>query len=139
MGNKFNKKLKKTQEKKENTINSNFIGEYKVIFLGASGTGAKTNLLNILNGRDFNDSEISTSSISYFVRSIELENNKYIILNLLDTVGQKGFRKLNVLFLKEINCSVLGYAINSKESFDVIKDYWCPKIKELDYCKLPYS
>ena len=138
MGNKFNKKLEKTQEKKENAINSNIKDEYKVIFLGESGTGAKTNLINILVGKDFNENEYSTVGFNYSQKNISLENNKHIILNLCDTVGQEKYRELNGVYLNGIDCAVLGYAINYKETFEEIKNYWCPRIKKLSYCKLIY-
>ena len=84
MGNKFNKKLEKTQKKKENVINSNTVVEYKVIFLGEAGTGAKTNLINILVGKAFIENEESTLASCFSQKSISLENNKHIILNLWD-------------------------------------------------------
>ena len=37
-----------------------------------------------------------------------------------------------------IDCAVLGYEINNKETFEEIKNYWCPRIKKLGYCKLIY-
>ena len=138
MGNKFNKKLEKTQEKKENDINSNNKDEYKVIFLGATGTGAKTNLINRLAREIFNKNEVSTLSCSYVTKFIDLENNKKIILNLWDTPGQEKLRTLTEAFLHDIDCAILGYAINNRESFEDIKNYWCPKIKKLGYCKLIY-
>ena len=50
MGNQNNKKLEENDEKKENDIIKNIKKEYKVIFLGESGVGAKTNLIRRLMG-----------------------------------------------------------------------------------------
>ena len=141
MGNKNNKKLEKTNEKKEIDIIQNIKNEYMVIFLGGAGVGAKTNLIRRLMGEKFDEHSMATLASQTIKRHFPLKNNGEIVLEFRDTAGQETFRTLNVdIFLKKIenDCIVLGYRIDNFNSFKEIKEYWYPKIKELNACKLIY-
>ena len=144
MGNKNNKKLEKTEktnEKEEIDIIQNIKNEYKVIFLGEAGVGAKTNLIRRLMGEKFDEHSVATVISQIVRRHFPLKNNGEIVLEFRDTVGQEKFRTLNVdFYLKKIenDCIVLGYRIDNFNSFKEIKEYWYPKIKELNACKLIY-
>ena len=47
----------------------------------------------------------------------------------LDLCGQKINLDLNILFLRKVNIIALGYDITNKESFNNIKNFWFPNIK----------
>ena len=93
--------------------------EYKVMFLGETGTGAKTSLINRLIDKKFdtkNESTICPNSAYIFI-----QNDLGIIkLELWDTPGGKKFRKLNKLFIKGSHCIVLGYDITNQSTFNEI-------------------
>ena len=104
--------------------------EFKVIFVGDSGTGAKTCLIErILYGR-FNPNTQSTFSCSFVTKYATNYLGKKIILNLWDTTGQEKFRALTKIFLKDSNCVVLGYSIDHEYSFDAVEFYY-ETVKEM--------
>ena len=111
--------------------------EYKIVFIGESGVGAKSNLINILSGLKYDEYYPSTTSASFSEIKIKLKQKKDIAFNLWDTIGQKSFRQLTKIFLKDIDCAVIGYDITDRETFDEAKYYWYKTIKdEFQTCKL---
>ena len=48
----------------------------------------------------------------------------------MDTAGQETFNAINENYYQQADCCLLVYAINSKDSFEKIKDYYVLKIKE---------
>ena len=114
------------------------INEFKIIFLGDAGVGAKTTLINRIMGEKFNEDEHTTSTCSFTQKHVDIGNNEELILDLWDTIGQEEYRRLVIIFLNNIDCVVLGYDVTNKFSFEAIKDYWYPKIKELNLCNLIY-
>ena len=143
MGNKNIKKENnnfKKEDKEINDINESKIkDEYKIVFIGESGTGAKTNLINRLTGIEFKKNLESTSINSYSDIKIGEEFQKEIILHLWDTIGQEGYKKINKIFMQNLDCAVIGYDITVRETFQETINYWYPTIKnEFDTCKLIY-
>ena len=47
------------------------MNEFKVIFIGPSGVGVKTSLINRIIGKEFNDHQESTISVSYGTKMIK--------------------------------------------------------------------
>ena len=121
-----------------NRNNSIIKNEFNIIFLGASGCGAKTNLIRRLINESFDEMSMSTLISSYASKSVDIGSNEKIILNLWDTAGQEKYRSLTNIYMRDKDCAVLGYGIDNINSFKEIKDYWYPKIKELNPCKLIY-
>ena len=104
------------------------IHELKVILVGNSGVG-KTNLINVLTGRKFEQS-IMTTTISTFVeKKMEMGNKKYN-LEIWDTAGQEKFHSLTKLFIKESRIVLFVYDITDKNSFTEIKS-WVKIVKEV--------
>ena len=64
------------------------MNEFKVIFLGSSGAGAKTSLIKRIIGEKFNKNESSTNAGSYASKIIKTLYGE-IMLTLWDTAGQK--------------------------------------------------
>jgi len=97
--------------------------EYKLVLLGGSGIGAKTSLIKrfILNRFD---SVMMTTSGANFCSTFIQVNLGIIRLGIWDTVGQKLYRKLSEVFIKNSHCIILGYDITSNDSFDEIKEFW---------------
>ena len=112
--------------------------EYKIIFVGESGTGAKTSLINRLVGIEFKYDLLSTISPSYTDLKIKLKMNKVITLHLWDTIGQEKYRSLTKLFMRDLDCIVIGYDITRKESFEEAKGFWYNMVKKENLCDLIY-
>ena len=68
---------------------------------------------------------------------MDIGNNEELILELWDTIGQEAYRAVTKIFLKNIDCVVLGYDITSRQSFNSI-EYWHQAIKDVNLCNLIY-
>ena len=116
--------LKKNSEINNNKDSKCIKGKYKVCFLGSCGAGAKTCLINAIIGKDFDRNTNSTLSPSYVIKTVKLDNNREIELELWDTVGQVKLKALTKLFLTNIDCFVFGFDVTSNISFDEIKEWY---------------
>ena len=103
--------------------------DYKIVFLGESGTGAKTCLINQIIYNQF-ENYSSTSTAAYYSTFIQVELG-IIKLDLWDTAGQERFRSINRIFIKDSHCAILGYDITNKSSFKEIKNYHYNKVKNI--------
>ena len=72
---------------------------FKILFVGESGTGAKTSLIKCIIGEDFDRNERTTNGCTYYVKRVKTSKGE-ILLYLLDTIGQEKYRKYNKCFLK---------------------------------------
>ena len=104
------------------------IHELKVILVGNSGVG-KTNLINVLTGRKFEQSIMTTTISTYVEKKMEMGNKKYN-LEIWDTAGQEKFHSLTKLFIKESRIVLFVYNITDKNSFTEIKS-WVKIVKEV--------
>ena len=103
---------------------------YKVVLLGESGVGSKTSFINVVVKNKFDPNCQSTSGASYSGKIIYLNNGKYIGLDIWDTAGQEKYRDLTTIFIKEVDCVMLGYDVTRRESFENIKFFWYNHYKE---------
>ena len=106
------------------------INEFKVVFLGDSGTGAKTSLINRIVRDVFDKSVYATPCASYAYKIIHTELGG-ITLALLDTPGQIKYRSLAASIIKGAHCIILGYDVTSKKSFESIRDFWYNFLKKI--------
>ena len=103
--------------------------DYKIVFLGESGTGAKTCLINQIIYNEFENYSFTSPAVYY---STFIQVNLGIIkLNLWDTAGQERFRSINGIFIKDSHCAILGYDITNKRSFKEIENYHYNKVKNI--------
>ena len=112
--------MSKNEESKESEI--------KVILLGDSGVG-KTNLINIVTGKEFNENENVSIANSLSKKIIKLNENEYKI-NLWDTIGQEKFRQLTKLFYYNSKIVIFVYDITSRESFNSLPN-WVKEVEEI--------
>ena len=103
---------------------------YKIIFLGDSGLGAKTCLINRLVSNIYDDLTPSTNGASFATKFIKIKNGKEFLIDIWDTAGQEKYRGLNKHFLTNTNCVILGYDCTRRESFENIKNFWLQYVNE---------
>ena len=70
---------------------------------------------------------IGQNTSNQFVR---LDDGTIVELNILDTAGQEKYDSINEMYYKQADCCLLVYDITSKVSFEALKTYYIPKIKE---------
>ena len=133
MGNKSNKNNNKNKTEEELPNN-----EYKIVFVGGIGIGAKTTLIDKINNIKVDKDISSDYGGSVVTKHVDIGNNEEIILQLWDSPGHESYRGLIPIILKNAVCIILGYDITREETFKEIKDYFCPTIKERCPCELKY-
>ena len=105
----------------------------KIILLGESGVG-KTNLINVLLGKPFEENSYRSLSSSYSTGTFVHGDKKYPYV-LWDTAGQESYRSLNKIFMKNSNVVLFVYSIDNMKSFTEL-GYWieCAKNEVDEKC-----
>ena len=101
--------------------------EVKTILVGMTGTG-KTNIINALVDRPFDESKISTLTSSFVDKFMLIGNSKYHI-ELWDTAGQEQYKSLTKIFIQDSKIVIFVYDITNSDSFQEV-DYWVQSVKE---------
>lgn len=78
----------------------------------------KTSLITRFMYDTFDDQYAATIGIDFMLKTMYLENNKTIRLQLWDTAGQERFRSLIPSYIRDSNVAVVCYDITNKKSFD---------------------
>ena len=99
------------------------MNEFKVLFLGYTGTGAKTCLIKRIVENKFIFGYLGALGIDFKTKTIQT-NFGEIKLKLWDTAGQERFRNTQLSCVKGSDCIVLGYDITDRGSFELIKNYY---------------
>ena len=103
------------------------IQENKVILLGETAVG-KTSIIKRYYDDTFDTNEVTTISMSYVDKIIELNKMKYKLI-IWDTIGQEKYRSISKLFLTEAKIVILVYCIDKKDTFENL-DFWYNLYKE---------
>ena len=103
--------------------------EVKVILIGDQGVG-KTNLINIATKKKFNPNEDSTSSSTFSILKMEVDDQKFQI-NLWDTIGQEKYRQLTKLFFNNSKIVIFVYDITVYKSFKDLESWHKEVIEQI--------
>ena len=103
------------------------IQEIKVILLGETAVG-KTSIIKRYYDDTFDTNEVTTISMSYVDKIIELNKKKYKLI-IWNTIGQEKYRSISKLFLTEAKIVILVYCIDKKDTFENL-DFWYNLYKE---------
>ena len=101
----------------------------KICLIGESGVG-KTSIINRYISNTFNSEEESSNAGQYYQKKISLKDLGSINLDIWDTAGKEKFRSLTKFFYKDAPVLILVYDISRRASFEEVKKYWIPNIKE---------
>ena len=77
--------------------------------------------------------ETATSAIDFYAKTFKLSDGSVVHCLIYDTCGQERYNSINETYYRKADAALLVYDISEKKSFDVIRDYYCPKIKQ--FCK----
>ena len=101
----------------------------KVCLIGESGVG-KTSIINRYICNKFNSEEESSNAAQYYPKKISLKDLRPINLDIWDTAGKEKYRSLTRIFYKDAPVIILVYDISRRASFEELKNFWIPNIKE---------
>lgn len=76
----------------------------------------------------FDDQYQATIGIDFLSKTMYLEDNKTIRLQLWDTAGQERFRSLIPSYIRDSNVAIVCYDITNKKSFENL-DKWINEVK----------
>ena len=66
----------------------------------------------------------------YYSTQIEMSNGEQRIFKILDTAGEDDYQSLVDEWIKVVNGFLLLFAINDRESFDILKDKFLKRISK---------
>ena len=101
---------------------------YKILLLGDCVVGKSCLLLRYCEN-SFQESHLATIGLDFRLKTITLENNRKIRIQIWDTAGEDRFRSITRNYYKGAHGIVLIYDVTDQQSFQHIKD-WVDKIKE---------
>ena len=101
---------------------------YKILLLGDCAVGKSCLLLRYCEN-SFQESHLSTIGLDFRLKTINLENNRKIRIQIWDTAGEDRFRAITKNYYKGAHGIILIYDVTDQQSFQHIKD-WVDKIKE---------
>ena len=102
--------------------------DLKMILVGSSGVG-KTNLINSLIDEKFQAITLATSSSTYVVKKIMI-NDKLYEVEIWDTAGQEKFYSLTKIFIKGAKLVIFVYDVTQRKTFEEI-DHWINTVNEV--------
>ena len=98
----------------------NTSGPYKVLLLGDAAVGKTSLIKRLITGKflDKTDSNyIATIGIDYKRKTIRIEENKFVKLQIWDTAGQERFRGLAKNYYRGADAVVLVYDVTQARTF----------------------
>ena len=95
---------------------------YKVLIVGDANAG-KTSILDQFTNNNFDGTYISTIGIDFNVKSVTVDDNKTIKLQIWDTCGQERFKALTRSYYRNADAVIIVYDITSPKSFDNAKQW----------------
>ena len=77
-----------------------------------------------------NEGVMPTIGIDSLIQVCQLPDGSIITVKIMDTAGQERYDSVSSSYYKKADCCLLVYDITDYSSFDKIKNYYIPKIKE---------
>jgi small GTP-binding protein len=74
-----------------------------------------------------------TYTTDFFVKTFQLSDGQIVNCLIYDTVGQESYNSINETYYPKADAILLVYDISNRMSFELLTNYYCPKIEE--YCK----
>ena len=101
---------------------------YKILLLGDSSVG-KTCFLMRYTDNTFQEIHMSTIGLDYKLKNVQLEDGKFVKIQIWDTAGQDRFRSITKNYYKGAHGIILLYDITDRKSYDNVKT-WVEQIRE---------
>ena len=105
------------------------VDTFKVVLIGDMAVG-KTCIIAQFTTGEFDPDSVTSSTVNFRSKTIEFLDGKSIKFNIWDTMGQEKYRAMAQIFYKDARIVILVYDISNQKSFEAMKDYWYPQVKE---------
>jgi small GTP-binding protein domain len=92
------------------------LNKYKLVFLGEQAAG-KTSIITRFMYDTFDTNYQATIGIDFLSKTMYLEGNRTVRLQLWDTAGQERFRSLIPSYIRDCSVAVVVYDITNRASF----------------------
>lgn len=99
----------------------------KVAFIGDTNVG-KTSLVNKLLQRNFSSNHPTIGTVFDILNTVI--DNSSVKFHIWDTAGQERFHSIVPMYIRDTHIIVMVFDLNSKTSFDNIKNIWIKTIKQ---------
>ena len=76
---------------------------------------------------------MATHGIDFIAKTFQLSDGSVVNCLIYDTCGQEKYFSINESYYKKADAALVVYDISQKDSFDIIKDYYCENIKQ--FCR----
>ena len=101
----------------------------KVALLGEPDTN-KTDIIACFLNNAYDEKMNLTLGASFATRTLKYNEYGSVRFEIWDTTGPEKYRSLTYIFCKDIDVAILVYDITKRETFEQIKNYWYPLVKE---------
>ena len=105
---------------------SDFDYLFKLLLIGDSGVGKSCLLLRFADNT-YNSDYISTIGVDFKIKTIKLDNDKIVKLQIWDTAGQERFRTITSSYYRGAQGIIIVYDVTDLESFNNL-DNWLQEI-----------
>ena len=103
--------------------------EIKIVLLGDPAVG-KSSIVQRFCQDKFEENYKLTIGGAYLQKDVKLKNGDILKLHIWDTGGQEKFRSIAQMHYKDAGVVILVFDITRQDSFESIKNYWYPQVKE---------
>ena len=102
----------------------------KICVVGESGVG-KTSIIMRFISDSYDNNCPSTDGANYASKEIIYDEYKSKLqMDIWDTAGQERYRGLGGMFYKDASIAILVYDVTNKNTFEELKKYWFPQLKD---------
>lgn len=106
---------------------SDFDYLFKLLLIGDSGVGKSCLLLRFADNT-YNSDYISTIGVDFKIKTIKLDNDKIVKLQIWDTAGQERFRTITSSYYRGAQGIIIVYDVTDLESFNNLNNW----LQEID-------
>ena len=106
---------------------SDFDYLFKLLLIGDSGVGKSCLLLRFADNTYTSD-YISTIGVDFKIKTIKLDNDKIVKLQIWDTAGQERFRTITSSYYRGAQGIIIVYDVTDLESFNNLNNW----LQEID-------
>ena len=100
----------------------NHFYQFRIILIGDSTVGKSSLLRQFVDGQ-FIQTPDPTVGVDFHVRTVELDDNVRVKLQLWDTAGQERFRAITRTYYRNCAGCLIIYDISCRETFEHVEDW----------------